>query len=80
MAQAGDEFQAFVFEGLEVDFAAHAAVKNEHGVWDLKAAAKDFDSVSQRGGVGAVASQDGFSQLKRAIRPDARQKGDRCFF
>ena len=57
--EAGDEFEAFVFEGLEVDFAAHAAVKNEHGVFDLKASAKDFDSASQGGGVGAVASQDG---------------------
>ena len=58
VGQAGDEFETFVFEGLEVDFAAHAAVKNEHGIWDLKATAKDFDSASQRGGVGAVASQD----------------------
>ena len=58
VGEAGDEFEAFVFEGLEVDFAAHAAVKNEHGIWDLKATAKDFDSASQRGGVGAVASQD----------------------
>ena len=59
VGEAGDEFEAFVFEGLEVDFAAHAAVKNEDGVLDLKASAKDFDSASQGGGVGAVASQDG---------------------
>jgi len=59
VGEAGDEFEAFVFEGLEVDFAAHAAVKNEHGVLDLKASAKDFYRASQRGGVGAVASQDG---------------------
>ena len=59
VGEAGDEFEAFVFEGLEVDFAAHAAVKNEDGVLDLKAAAKDFDSASQGGGVGTVASQDG---------------------
>ena len=43
VGEAGDEFEAFVFEGLEVDFAAHAAVKNKHGVLDLKAAPKDFD-------------------------------------
>ena len=59
VGEAGDEFEAFVFEGLEVDFAAHAAVKNEDGVWDLKAAAKDFYRASQRCGVGTVASQDG---------------------
>ena len=59
VGEAGDEFEAFVFEGLEVDFAAHASVKNEDGVLDLKAAAKDFDRASERGGVGAVASQDG---------------------
>jgi len=59
VGEAGDEFEAFVLEGLEVDFAAHAAVKNEDGALDLKAAAKDFDSASQGGGVGAVASQDG---------------------
>jgi hypothetical protein len=59
VGEAGDEFEAFVFEGLEVDFTAHAAVKNEDGVLDLKAAAKDFDGASQRGGVGSVASQDG---------------------
>ena len=59
VGEAGDEFEAFVFEGLEVDFAAHAAVKDEDGVFDLKAAAKDFDSASQGGGVGTVASQDG---------------------
>ena len=59
VGQAGDEFETFVFEGLEVDFAAHAAVKNEDGVLDLKASAKDFDRASQRGGVGTVASQDG---------------------
>lgn len=59
VGEAGDEFEAFVFEGLEVDFAAHAAVKNEDGFWDLKAAAKDFYRASQRGGVGTVASQDG---------------------
>jgi len=58
VGQAGDEFEAFVFEGLEVDFAAHAAIKNEDGVLDFKTSAKDFDSASQRGGVGAVASQD----------------------
>jgi len=58
VGEAGDEFESFVFEGLEVDFAAHAAVKNEDGVLDLKAAAKDFDSASQGGGVGAVASQN----------------------
>jgi hypothetical protein len=59
VGEAGDEFEAFVLEGLEVDFAAHAAVKNEDGVLDLKASAKDFDRAAQRGGVGAVASQDG---------------------
>ena len=59
VGEAGDEFEAFVFEGLEVDFAAHAAVKNEDGVLDLKASAKDFYRASQRGGVGAVASQNG---------------------
>jgi hypothetical protein len=59
VGEAGDEFEAFVFEGLEVDFAAHAAVKNENGVLDLKASAKDFDSASQGGGVGTVASQNG---------------------
>ena len=59
VGEACDEFEAFVFEGLEVDFAAHAAVKNEDGFWDLKASAKDFDSASQRGGVGTVAPQDG---------------------
>ena len=59
VGEACDEFEAFVFEGLEVDFAAHAAVKNEDGVWDLKASAKDFYRASQRGGVGAVASQNG---------------------
>ena len=58
VGEAGDEFEAFVFEGLEVDFAAHAAIKNEDGVLDFKTSAKDFDSASQRGGVGAVASQD----------------------
>jgi len=57
VGEAGDEFEAFVFEGLEVDFAAHAAVKNEHGVLDLKASAKDLDGAAQRGGVGTVASQ-----------------------
>ncbi len=59
VGEAGDEFEAFVFEGLEVDFAAHAAVKNEDGVLDLKAAAKDFYRSSQRCGVGAIAPQDG---------------------
>ena len=59
VGEACDEFEAFVFEGLEVDFAAHAAVKNEDGVLDLKASAKDFYRASQRGGVGAVASQNG---------------------
>lgn len=59
IGEAGDELEAFVFEGLEVDFAAHAAVKDEDGVLDLKAAAEDFDSALQRGGVGAVAAQDG---------------------
>ena len=59
VGEVGDEFEAFVFEGLEVDFAAHAAVKNEDGVFDLKASAKDFYRASQRGGVGTVASQDG---------------------
>lgn len=54
--EAGDEFESFVFEGLEVDFAAHAAVKNEDGVLDLKATTKDFYRASQRGGVGTVAS------------------------
>jgi hypothetical protein len=49
----------FDFEGLKVDFTAHAAIKNEDCVWDLKAAAKDFDSASQLAGVGAVASQNG---------------------
>ena len=56
VGEAGDEFEAFVFEGLEVDFAAHAAVKNEDGVLDLKATTKDFYRASQRGGVGTVAS------------------------
>lgn len=59
VGEAGDEFEAFVLEGLEVDFAAHAAIKNEDGVLDLKATAEDFDGALQRGGVGAVASQDG---------------------
>jgi|GEM_PF-2600237 hypothetical protein len=40
------------WRGLEVDFAAHAAIKNKDGVLDLNRA-------SQRGGVGAFASQDG---------------------
>jgi hypothetical protein len=56
VGEACDEFEAFVFEGLEVDFAAHAAVKNEDGFWDLKTSAKDFYRASQRGGVGTVAS------------------------
>ena len=59
VGEAGDEFEAFVFEGLEVDFAAHAAVKNEDSVLDLKASAKDFYRAWQRGGVGAIAPQDG---------------------
>lgn len=42
VGEAGDEFEAFVLEGLEVDFAAHAAIKNEDGVLDLKASAEDF--------------------------------------
>jgi hypothetical protein len=30
--EAGDEFETFVFEGMKVDFTAHAAIKNEDGV------------------------------------------------
>jgi hypothetical protein len=59
LQRGGDEFEAFFFEGLEVDFTAHATVKNEDGVFDLKPPAQDFDSSSQRAGVCVVASQDG---------------------
>jgi len=59
VGEAGDEFEAFVFEGLEVDFAAHAAVEDEDGVLDLKASAQDLDGAAKGGGVGAVAAKDG---------------------
>ena len=59
VGEAGDEFESVVFEGLEVDFAAHAAVKDEDGVLDLKASAEDLDGAAQGGGVGSVAAQDG---------------------
>jgi len=57
VGEAGDEVEAFVFEGLEVDFAAHAAVKNEDGILDLKARRRRILTVLRRGGVGAVGSQ-----------------------
>ena len=59
VGEVGDEFESVVFEGLEVDFAAHAAVEDEDGVLDLEASAQDLDGAAQGGGVGAVAAQDG---------------------
>ena len=75
VAEPGDELEPALFQRLQVDLAAHAAIEDEDRLADLEAAAQDFDKALQGSGIGPVAAEHG--EVKRdAARVGGHRQDD----
>ncbi len=66
VAEAGHELEPALFQRLQVELAAHAAVESEHRLADLETPAQDFDEALQGRRIGPVATQHGEVQRHAA--------------